>query len=281
MFQKEMLDYFQSKLKEIKYNYILALEKNDQDGIHDLRVDLKRLRAFFNLVESISGEFNSRKNFRDFRKIAKNTSVLRDSQVQQKNAEKMKNTLNLDITDYLTFLKKMEAEGIETFLNFAKTNPVKKLKKSKKIINEALKAITTVCAVTKVQGRIYNLRNELILLSSENDLKEEILHKVRIRSKETHYTFDIIQQCFHLFEDHDDFKKEIKKVHQILGKWHDYDVSVIYLNNFLQGYSNNSSSETYTQLKKYIQKEKETLRKNCRTALNEFGEKAAAFLFTL
>ena len=83
MFRKEMIQYFQSKLNEIKRNYSLALEKNDIDGVHDLRVDIKRMTACFNLVESISGNFNARKNFRNFRKIAKNTGGLRDSQVQQ------------------------------------------------------------------------------------------------------------------------------------------------------------------------------------------------------
>ena len=47
MFQKKMIKYFNKKLKSIKYNYALSLEQNDVEGVHDLRVDIKRMKAFF------------------------------------------------------------------------------------------------------------------------------------------------------------------------------------------------------------------------------------------
>ena len=61
MFRKDMMDYYQSKMKDIKRNYALAVEKNVYDGVHDLRVDLKRMKAFFNLVESINRDFKAKK----------------------------------------------------------------------------------------------------------------------------------------------------------------------------------------------------------------------------
>ena len=110
-----MIQYFQSKLHEIQYNYSLALEKNDIDGVHDLRVAIKRMKAFFNLVESISGDFNAGKKFRNFRKIAKNTGGLRDSQVQQILLKKMQSKLDLDINEYEIFLKKLRHVAVEKY----------------------------------------------------------------------------------------------------------------------------------------------------------------------
>ncbi len=267
-----MIQYFQSKLNEIKCNYSLALEKNDIDGVHDLRVAIKRMKAFFNLVESISGNFNARKNFKNFRKIAKNTRDLRDSQVQQILLKKMQSKLNLNINEYETFLKNGEIENMESFRNFSAQETVKKLDEGKEIISRALKNISRIHGETKAQGRFYNLRNDLILLSSESDLKDEILHKVRILSKETHYTLEIVQQCFHLFDDGNEFIKGIKKVHQALGKWHDFDVSLIYMGNFLNNYSGDVPAKIHNQLKQHILEEKRKLNRNFRTVLDEFKQ---------
>ena len=171
----------------------------------------------------------------------------------------------------------METENLELFHKFSMKEPIKKLKDSSKLIKKAFKNCTPIWAETKAHGRFYNLKNDLIILSRGNNLVEEILHKVRIQSKETHYTLEIVQQCFHILEDRTDFISEIKKVHQVLGKWHDFDISLVYLNNFMIGYNNGFSKETYIQLEKHINKEKAKLSKNFRTVLDKFSKTAASF----
>ena len=277
MFQKEMIHYYQSKIREVIHNYHLAYEKNDPDGIHDLRVALKRLKAFFNLVESINPTFKAKKKFKYFQKIAKNTSGLRDVQVQQTIVEEMKQTFNLDMSDYRSFLKKKESENREKFQEFSKLNPLEKLEQNTTYLTRALQNITPVYSETKAHGRFYNLRSNLILLTNGNDLKDEILHTLRILSKETHYTIEIIQQCFHMFEDRTDFINEIKKVHQALGKWHDYYISVVYLTDFMTDNSIDPSEKPYHTMLQYLRKEKDTYKNNIHTAFDEFTKTAQTF----
>ena len=77
---------------------------------------------------------------------------------------------------------------------------------------------------------------------------------------------------------HDRFlESQIGKESQVLGKWHDFDISLVYLNDFLTCNSNGFSKETYTQLEKYINKEKTKLSKNFRTVLDKFSKTAASF----
>ena len=272
MFRTEMLDYFKNKMKEIDKNYILALKKNDPDGIHDLRVALKRLKAFFRLIETINCDFDAAGNFKNFKKIAKNTSSLRDSQVQQIVLNETKEALGIDVNEFELFLRKIETESVEKFQTFSKKAPVKKLKASKKNINNALKNISPVLAETKVHGRFYNQRNNLIIMSRKKYLKEELLHTLRFLSKETHYTFEIAQQCFKMFEDNEDFVRAIKKVHQTLGNWHDYYVSLEYLNNFMSVRNRNLSSEPYMLLKKHLIDVKNNYKSDFRSVFNEFAK---------
>ena len=272
-----MLNYYQKKMKEISYNAALGLEKNDPDGIHDLRVCLKNLNSLFNLVEALNLDFNAKKKFKAFRRIAKNTACIRDMQVQQKLLRKIIKSLSLDVTDYEQFLKSREAEGVKRFKKFLENNPMRCLDGYAKVIKKELKHITPVSAETKALGRFYNLRVNLIMLNSGTSLKEEILHKVRILSKEAHYTLEIIQQCFFLFGDRKDFIGEIKKVHQFLGSWHDYDVALVYLDEFVSGYPEAASSGSYRQLAQHMKSEKDALRTNFSTVFNEFTRIAAAF----
>ena len=139
MFQKKMLAYFESRLINVRYNYVLALEKTDPDGIHDLRVEMKRLKAYFNLVESLNDAFTAEKNFRIFKKIARSASGLRDNHVQRKLLEEIKKSLTLPFDDYEVYLKKKETESREIFINYSQKQPVKKLKESSKVISKTLK----------------------------------------------------------------------------------------------------------------------------------------------
>jgi len=277
MYKKELLSYFQSKLKQVRYNYNLALI-NDPDGVHDLRVEFKRLRGFFKLIESINDDFNAKKNFKDFRKIAKSTSGLRDFQVQQKLLKNAEKILYIDVNGYKNYLKKMEVENLESFRNFSRKNTIENLKKRGKCIKRALKDITPVWAETKARGCIYNMRTNLILLSNQDDLNDEILHDIRILSKETHYILEIIQKCFKIYENAKDFEAGIKKVHQVLGKWHDFDVSIGYLNDYVETQRNDISHETYHKLREHLQQDKEVLKKSFRTVFDEFNKIASVSL---
>ncbi|MCE5249642.1 CHAD domain-containing protein [bacterium] len=276
MFRTEMLEFFIVHLNSIEHNYMLALEQNDPEGIHDLRVELKRMRAFFNLTESINPDFDARRNFKCFRRISKKTNMLRDTQVQQKLLEAIKTSVKTDAGEYEMFLKTREAENREIFRTLSENNPLIKLQKKKKVINAALKVISPVWAETKVQGRFYNLRNDIILLVNSISSRNIKLHKVRVLAKEMHYCFEIIQQCFFLFPAASDFIENIAKMHKILGKWHDYEVGGAFLKEFLETGGKNIPHEPYKQLNDYMSHEKGELRKAFRPAFDIFKQTALA-----
>ena len=130
---------------------------------------------------------------------------------------------------------------------------------------------------TRVQGRFYNLRNNLVFLHSEDELKDEILHEVRKLSKETHYALEIIQACFRIFRDSKGFLKKLIKVHKLLGAWHDYDVSLMYLNNFQKECTVDFTKAPYPVLVKHIHDQKTAFRKNILSAFDDFSQTAAVY----
>ncbi len=278
MFQEKLLYYFNGKLISIAYNYGLALGANDEDGVHDLRVALKRLRAFFNLIEVLNNNFIAKKEFKKFRRIAKRTAMIRDSQVQQKLVKNAEINTGESFNDYREYLLEQEKKGIEIFLQFAKKNSLYALQRTEKDIRKSIANLSNISATTKAEGTFYNLRNNMLLLSGEEDLRQEVLHKVRILSKETHYVFEIVYTCFDLFVDEFDmFTKEIKKVHQALGKWHDYDVALEFYEAYLRQSKSAKDDEPHRRLADYFRTERDSLNGTFQTVFDEFKESAISF----
>ena len=114
-------------------------------------------------------------------------------------------------------------------------------------------------------------------MNSTPKLKDTTLHRVRILSKEIHYTFELLQQCFHIYEDRIDFIAAIKTVHQVLGAWHDCDVSLGYIDAFEKTVKDAAADSRYGDLKRCIRTEKNTLHRQFRAVLDTFNETASAF----
>ena len=260
-FQNEMLDYFSLRLENIKNNYFLAVENNDPEGIHDLRVGIKRMKAFFNIIQSINRMFNAKKKSADFRNIARNTINLRDVQVQYGFIQEVKDINHCDVEDYETFLNKKEKNAAAIFHDYANKFSVRRIDRTVKLISDAIKEIATEKAELGAMEHFDKLCKKISELKSNGALKEDILHKLRKCTKETYYSLEIIQQCFHIFKDCDVFKEELKKLHQVLGRWHDHFVCLEYLNDFMKDSMMESNVEVYTEIAKYVHNQKEELSK--------------------
>lgn len=272
-YQEALSDYYQARFDEILSNYNLALEK-DVDGVHDMRVSLKRMKAFFNIIGAIDDGFDPKKRFRSFKKIAKKSGNLRDVQVQIELITDVNKTLGLDVSAYYDYLGRQETESHEMFRAFAESSPLDNLKNAKKTIEKALEDISRVRAETKVQGRFFNIRNNLVIAGREKTLAEETLHRIRILSKEIHYTFEILNQCFNLYNERTDFVKAIKKVHQVLGSWHDYEVGLEHLDCFFAATGITSSQEPYTAIIKHMRTEKRKLHRKFGSTVKRFCDTA-------
>ena len=200
----------------MKKNYDRALG-NDRDSVHDMRVAIKRLRAFFRLVESLNEDFLAKENCKPFTRFAKNAGSLRDSHVQQELAGKYADDLNVDLQPYETFLKKHEQDSLSAFLVFSEDDPLTHLKPVKKRIHTALRTLSPVWAETKAAGCLYNLRNQLMLMCAAPEPADEVLHDIRKLTKMIHYTYDIVFTCFDNVDEDKIYRETIISTHKMLG----------------------------------------------------------------
>jgi CHAD domain-containing protein len=259
--RQEMLNYFQVRFSSFTANYQRALEK-DPEGIHDLRVDMKRIKAFFNLLGCFQKKFHAKEEFLPFKTLAKNTSNIRDVQVQRKLLDIMKKKARVSVKVYESFLAARENRYMETFEIFIqKKNRRAQLDKVHNTINTSLVGVLKKEARKRAKGHFTSLINKVIILNETNALEKKQLHRVRILSKQIQYTFEIMREYLQMFQKGDVFLDEVIQVNRILGKLHDMDISLDYLDDFLTKHSTCIIQKQHQKLMLYIHRDKDSLTK--------------------
>jgi CHAD domain-containing protein len=227
---KELVTYF--KTRESALNLILekAPDSYTVETFHELRVEIKKLKALFELITFCSKKFKSRKTFKPFRTIFKEAGKIRELQLEQTVLEEQPNFHLLK--KYPNRLKKQEIKKIKNFFSIANKRLIKKLKgKYHKIIYLIIKI-----RKKKVNRYRNKTRKEIKKLIRRNTFKKIQIHNFRKRLKVYEYNEKIgnPNQQNKLIPDKN-------RLSAMLGEWHDYEVIIIHLKKTISFYKTNSN----------------------------------------
>ncbi len=265
-----MLVYHRDKAAELQGNYTLALENADPDGVHDMRVAIKRLRAYYRMVEAVNPQFGARKRSKFLKEVAKFTAGIRDAQVQIDLLADIGGKTGLDTGAFRGWLDGRERAAIASFDDYtAARDPLRILPRRETQVKNALEAVSAVRAETLVEGRFRNLVNHLVI-ASRGDLTDAVLHNIRKRAKETHYACEILIGTFGPLPEGDAFIAALKPVHSALGLWHDCVVNLAYLAAFAGDTGINPATEPWASLRRAVARRKGAFRRSFRHRLNAF-----------
>ncbi len=260
MFQECFLEYYKSQYKNIQNYFFMSATYCDPDGIHDMRVEIKRLRAFFKLIEWIAPAFQAKKNIRNIRKLFKAAAEIRDIHVQQELTREWTKKFHLDLSEYYNALKQKEIPARKHFSVRAEKFDIEaEFEKNEKKMVRALKTLSDEYASEKTRVRVDQLIHKMIEFGSENRLQGDHLHKVRILAKEARYTIEIACQCFPELGYTDEVIKQLRGLHQVLGKWHDDDIALKHIAAFQAEIVSQIPVKNYDKLSEHLQKEKTEL----------------------
>lgn len=233
MYPECLWTYYGNLQRLIEENYNLAVKYSDEDGIHDMRVAIKRLRAYFNLIEWINPIFQAKQTLKPVRRLFKAVGKIRDIHVQQGLVRKWTSELDLEMSEYYNFLKHYEMEERKRFLPSAKKFNLRIFQEYWSMIQNTLAFISTEYIQYKSEERLNSQIEELIKFREKRNFIEDDYHAIRILAKETRYTLEVMQTCFPSKDDWEKLNEALRKVHQALGRWHDDDVAWQFLDNFL------------------------------------------------
>ena len=259
MSPESLWTYYGNLQRIVEENYNLAVRFADVEGVHDMRVGIKRLRAYFNLIEWINPVFQAKQNLKPIRRLFKAAGKIRDIHVQQELMMRWATELNLEMSEYYNFLKQKETEERKRFADFAKKKfDLKVFQSNWTLIQNVLSFISTEYIQYKSEERFNAQIEKLIKFKEKENFVEDDYHAIRILSKETRYTLEVLQACFPPKNIWTQLNETLRKVHQALGRWHDDDVSLLVLDGFLLSYAGKSffDRNSYVKFKKSLADDK-------------------------
>src|SRR5438105_645451 len=75
-------DYYKSLNKKFTRHLKECLHSPKSESVHQLRVSIKKLKAFFHLIEYANASFHAKKSFGGFKKVFRHAAKVRNLNVQ-------------------------------------------------------------------------------------------------------------------------------------------------------------------------------------------------------
>lgn len=219
---------------ELKNNFIARtyaidalLEKPVQkftvEDFHKLRVEIKKLKAQFKLVNFCSKKFEWKKHFKPFQSIFQQAGKVRELQVEA--AALKKYAIYKGLKTYIENLKKVRQKEIFVFLLMINKDLKSRLKKSKKMVLSLIETINK----NDAEKYLNKKRKQIESLISAKQLKIKNAHELRKQIKEFYYNIKSLN-----FPKQIKLVKETEAFQNILGKWHDCEVIKEHLNEAME-----------------------------------------------
>lgn len=231
---KALETYFNNRKKALYLILEKAPDSYTVETFHELRVEIKKLKALFELIAFCYKKFKSRKTFKPFRTIFKEAGRIRELQLEQTILEEQPNFHLLK--KYPNRLKKQEIKKTKNFFSIANKRLIKKLK------GKYRKVICLIIQINKKKLNRYKnkTRKEIKKLIRRNTFKKIQIHDFRKRLKVYLYNEKIgnpIQQ--------NKLVQDKNMLSAMLGEWHDYEVINIHLKKIISFYKTNSNERKH------------------------------------
>jgi len=260
-------DYYIEHKSNFEENFLLAKETSNAGAIHKMRTSMKRLRALFQLVETLTeGNFKARKQLKKGRKIFKLVGNIRELQVEEMLVYDYEVKLGMKFIDYseyliekghreIIYLQQSLPDNNHSFFN-------------DKVFGEALKSIHQKKIQLKTQDFIKQKSNVLLKL---NKIRKTIkhIHKNRTILKQVYYLYPILTNLSGWHQILGMTQEKMREREQQIGNWHDFVNSLHYLSLFFMAKDGRNTND-YLSLKKFIVRER-----------NEMKDEIVKHLFTV
>jgi len=228
-FSNYLIKYHTKRLRKIRALIDDLLENKNEVGIHKLRIEIKKIKAFYRLIESIDPGFESKKRFRQFNYIAKASNDIRDLQVilclpEINDAKK---------GEFFLYLIKQRNKSLKNFNKALKNWDTNILKKTEAKVKVKIKAFGDVKIKNEINKVLAESRENMKLFSEGNEQKKvHSLHSLRKLIKEQEHNLKL----FSKMADKPSVKalKKLDSLQNAIGQWHDSQKTLELIDNFMK-----------------------------------------------
>jgi CHAD domain-containing protein len=224
-------DCYERRVRYFADQFALTSESLPSEAIHEMRVGLKRLRSFFNLVGSITPAFGAEEAFAPARKLFRAAGELRNLHVIEAKVREASRTASLELSEYYNWLKEGERREAKKFCRACRRFGRGFFSSAWTMMVSYLEGPAAPRVRKRTEDRLLALIKEI---KQERSMRHDVrrLHFLRTRTKEARYTLEILQECGLTGDDGARLNERLRDVHQSLGRWHDEEVVLESLREF-------------------------------------------------
>ena len=241
-------------------SFSISLDQFDMDAIHKMRTSTKRLRALFQLIQSLSNrKFKAKRQLKAIRHLFKYSGKIRELQIELQLLSNYENTTNTKIKTYREYLSRKEHLEIGRFL---KSLPP--LHKRQNILNDkrVMKALDRIGKNDQSLKAAVFIKEKLADLEqvNQNKISNQLVHQNRTILKQLYYMYDILMVPNNGKQPMKITKERLREIEQQIGDWHDRVNSIHYMNAFSKTKSGRNNP-AINDFKQYIKSERNEMRK--------------------
>jgi CHAD domain-containing protein len=224
-------DCYERRTRYFLDRFAAAAEFASTGAVHDMRVGLKRLRTFFDLVGSIDPGFGAEEAFVPARKLFRAAGRLRNLHILEATVREAAATASLELSEYYNWLKEKEAREARKFGRAARRFSPDFFASAWKTLERSLEGPAATRIRKGLEDRLFGLIREI---KAERSMRHDVrrLHFLRTRTKEARYTLEILEECGLTGDDQARLNERLRDVHRSLGRWHDEEIVLGSLREF-------------------------------------------------
>jgi len=229
-------DYYLHQHRDIEYYLKQCMHIPEAEMVHQLRLSIKKLRAFNKLAEQLClTEMDEHIHMKQrVTQLYKMAGQLRDTQVQLQMLISLEESSGTEYPEFRSWLLRREKKRIERFIKKLK-HPVNSAtphithRKIEKTLAAASDITLLNAAGTVLVSLLANARKLALGRMSDNDL-----HRIRILSKQMRYIFSIMQHSYPAFKFNDLSVDLLREIEATTGHWHDCLVKIELLSRCIE-----------------------------------------------
>jgi CHAD domain-containing protein len=222
---------YEQRVRYFDDRFALVSDSPSSGSIHDMRVGLKRLRTFFNLVSSICPEFAAEEAFLPARKLFRAAGKVRNLHVLEGKVREASQAASLELSEYYNWLKEEERRAVKKFDRASRRFDREFFPSAWTRMASCLEGPAARRVRKGLEDRFVGLLKEI---RKERSMRHDVrrLHFLRTRTKEARYALEIIQESGSTGDRAVALNERLKDIHQSLGRWHDEEIVLESLREF-------------------------------------------------
>ncbi|TDD76004.1 CHAD domain-containing protein [Flavobacterium caseinilyticum] len=256
---KALESYFQKQASTIHLLMDQESRSFTADTFHQLRVEIKRVKALVDLIAFCSKKWNPKKTFKPFKVIFKQAGKVREIQLQLALLEEQPSFNSLK--GCRKHYKKKLKRALEKFFTVTNSGTSGKLRKKHRII------IARFLQIGKKKQRRYMAvkRQEIKKMLRQNTIKKKQIHTFRIRLKVYDYNEKIMK-----YPEQNKGIAARNRLMELLGHWHDFQVSILQIKKATRNCASDSNEiELLENIKSTFISKRNVLYDQINTALKQ------------